>query len=138
MATMVAQEPRLLTAEEFFEYCQRPENSDRHLELERGRIVEMAPPGERHGIVCCNGAGLLRNFGFQRHKGVVCSNDTGLILEREPDTINGPDVLFFDRVSRYDQLQVGYQDELPQLVIEVLSPHARHSKVVRRVNRLLR
>jgi Uma2 family endonuclease len=137
MSTAVAPEQQLMTAEEFFEFCQRPENRDRHLELERGRIVEMPPPGERHGVVCAIAAWLLLNFAFQRGKGVVCSNDTGLILEREPDTVYGPDVLFFDKACRYDELNIRYQEAAPQLVIEVLSPNARHSKVVRRVGRFL-
>jgi Uma2 family endonuclease len=137
MSTAVAPEQQLMTAEEFFEFCQRPENRDRHLELERGRIVEMPPPGERHGVVCNNAGRILGNFAFQRRRGVVCSNDTGLILEREPDTVNGPDVLFFDKVVRYDQLAIGYQQTMPHLVVEVLSPNARHSKVVRRVGRFL-
>lgn len=137
MSTAVAPEQQLMTAEEFFDFCQLPENRDRHLELERGRIVEMPPPGERHGAVCWNVAGLLWSFAFQRGKGVACSNDSGLILEREPDTVNGPDVLFFDKLLRYDQLKIGYQADMPQLVVEVLSPSARHTRVVRRVARLL-
>jgi Uma2 family endonuclease len=138
MSTAVAPEQQLMTAEEFFEFCQRPENRDRHLELERGKIVEMPPPGERHGVVCWNAAGLLWMFALHRGKGVACTNDTGLVLEREPDTVNGPDVLFFDKLVRYDQLAIGYPQEMPHLVVEVLSPSARHSKVVRRVSRLLR
>jgi hypothetical protein len=38
-----------MSAEEFFAWCNRPENRDRHFELERGEVVEASRPGERHG-----------------------------------------------------------------------------------------
>ena len=41
-----------MNAEEFFAWCNRPENRDRHFELERGEVVEVSRPGERHGFVC--------------------------------------------------------------------------------------
>ena len=43
MATVAT---KLLTAEEFYEWANRPENRDKYCELERGEIVEMPPPGE--------------------------------------------------------------------------------------------
>jgi hypothetical protein len=51
--TPVATKQRM-NAEEFFDWCNRPENRDRHFELERGEVVEVARPGERHGFVCLN------------------------------------------------------------------------------------
>ena len=48
-----AESTRLLTAEEFYDFCHLPENRDRHFELERGEVVEMSRPGEvPHGFVC--------------------------------------------------------------------------------------
>ena len=85
----VATQPRM-TAEQFFDWCNRPENRDRHFELVRGEVVEVSRPGERHGFVCLNVGRILGNYTFQRRKGYACSNDTGLILERDPDTVRGP------------------------------------------------
>src|SRR5262245_35065236 len=61
MATVAARNTaaRTMTAEEFFDFVHRPENRDRCFELEDGEIVEMALPGERHGVVCANVAGIL-------------------------------------------------------------------------------
>src|SRR5205085_9704237 len=98
----------LLTADEFFEFCRRPENRDRHFELERGRIVEMSLPGERHGVVCGNAAGLFWNFTRQRKKGYTCLNDTGLIVEKDPDTVRRADLAFYDEVRQYGELNPKY------------------------------
>jgi Uma2 family endonuclease len=126
-----------MTAEEFFEFCSRPENRDRHFELEEGEVVEMPQPGERHGVVCANLVRILGNFTFQRRKGYVCGNDTGLILQRDPDTVRGPDVILYDEQRRYADLDPGYCSRPPKLVVEVVSPTARWLKVLRRVTRFL-
>jgi Uma2 family endonuclease len=126
-----------MTADEFFDWVHRPENRDRHFELERGSVVELFGSGERHGVVCANVTWLLGNYTFQRRQGYVCGNDTGLILEREPDTVRGPDVVLYTTARRYDDLRVRYSEEPPTLVVEVLSPNDRWPNVTRRVAQFL-
>jgi Uma2 family endonuclease len=126
-----------LSAEEFFQFCHLPENRDRHFELTRGEVVEMSRPGERHGFVCANGVRILGNFAFQQRKGYVCGNDTGLVLERDPDTVRGPDILFYNEMRRYKDLSPGYSRQLPVLAVEVLSPHDQWAKVMRRLAQFL-
>jgi len=126
-----------MTAEEFFEWANRPENRDRHFELDRGKVVEVSRPGERHGFICGNVTRILGNFTFRRRKGYVCSNDTGLIVERDPDTVRGPDVVLYDEARRYDELETRYPDRLPKLAVEVLSPNDQWGKVTRRINLFL-
>lgn len=126
-----------MTAEEFFDWCNRSENRDRHFELVRGEVVEMSRPGERHGFVCLNVGGILRNYTFQRRKGYACSNDTGLILERGPDTVRGPDVVLYEQLRRYDDLNPRYSDQPPTLAVEVLSPNDRWARVTRRLAQFL-
>ena len=128
---------QLMTADEFYEWCHRPENRDRHFELERGKVVEMSRPGERHGVVCHNVNYLLGAYLRQRRKGRVCANDTGLVMERDPDTVRGPDVFLYDQSQSYDQLNSKYSEEVPQLVVEVLSPNDNWGKVLRRVTEFL-
>ena len=127
----------LMTAEEFFDYCHRPENRDKHFELERGRVVEMSLPGERHGVVCGNASGLLWVYTRQRKRGQVCTNDTGLLVERDPDTVRGADVTLYNQVRRYEELNLKYSDQPPTLLVEVLSPNDQFGKVIRRINRFL-
>src|SRR4051812_18936998 len=126
-----------MTAEEFFEWCNRPENRDRHFELVRGEVVEVSRPGERHGFVCLNVGRVLGNYTFQRRKGYALGNDTGVILERDPDTVRGPDVVLYEEARRYDDLSVGYCKRPPTLAVEVLSPNDKWGKVNRRIAQFL-
>jgi len=126
-------EQQLLTAEEFFDWCHRPDHRDRAFELVQGRVVEVSRPGERHGFVCFNVGRLLGNYAFQRRKGYVLGNDTGIIFQRGPDTVRGPDVTYYDRAIRFDELKVRYNDQLPVLAVEVLSPNDQWGKITQRV-----
>src|SRR5437867_13278327 len=103
---------KTMTAEEFFEWSHRPENRDRNFELEEGEIVEMSLPGERHGVVCGNATGILWNYTRQIKKGYVCPNDTGLIVEREPDTVRGPDVGLVLENRKNEELKIKYPDRV--------------------------
>lgn len=139
MPTPVLDRPTtsLMTADEFAEFVMRPENQNRSFELDRGRIVDMPRPGARHGLVCANTSFLLGSFARQRGRGLVFSNDAGVIVESDPDTVFGPDVFFFDEMARYEDLTRKWEDRPPTLVVEVLSPNDRSSKMNRRVGRFL-
>lgn len=137
MSTVLQPPSQLLTAEEFYDFCHRPENRDRHFELEQGEVVEMPGPGGRHGVVCANAVSILRAFVRQRRRGHVCSNDTGVIWGRTPDTVRGPDVILFDESRRYEDMEIKYIERVPAVVVEVLSPSDRWAKVVRRISQFL-
>jgi len=128
MATNTATRP--ITVEE---YARLPETS-RPTELVRGEIVEMNVPTPRHGYVCLNIGAILRGFVRQDDLGRVFSNDSGVITERNPDTLRGPDVWYVS----YEKLPKGplpdeHLDVVPDLVIEVLSPDDRWSRVLGKV-----
>lgn len=135
MATAAA---NLMTAEEFFEWSNRPENQAKEYELVRGEVVEMSRPGRRHGFVCMNVGSILRGFTIARKKGYVCTNDTGVVVERDPDTVRGPDVMLFEDVTSYEELPVGYGEQPPLLSVEVLSPNDTHGEIMRRVREQIR
>lgn len=134
MATVGTQ---LMTAEEFYDFAHRPENEGKFFELERGEVVEMSRPGKRHGLICANVVGILRNYAVQRKKGYVCSNDTGVIVERDPDTVRGPDVLFFEGGTQLEDVEEKYGATPPLLAVEVLSPNDTYPGVHRRVREQL-
>src|SRR5205085_8304163 len=113
-------------------------NRDRHFELERGGVVEMSRPGETHCYVCANLSRILGNYAFQRRQGYVCSNDMGIIWERRPDTVKGPDVVYYDEVRRFEELEVKYPNRPPRLAVEVRSPNDRWTKVQRRISQFLK
>jgi Uma2 family endonuclease len=127
----------LMTAEQFFDWVSLPENADRHFELERGRVVEVSRPGERHGIVCLNVGYVLAGYVRKRRKGYACSNDTGIIWEGDPDVVRGPDLIYYEENCRYRDSNPRFSEEVPQLVVEVLSPNDRPNQVTRRVTQFL-
>jgi Uma2 family endonuclease len=129
---------QLMTAEEFYDFCHRPENRERSFELDRGRVVEMSRPGERHGCTCANVSRILGNYTFQERQGYVCGNDTGVIWERDPDSVKGPDVIYYSETRQFRDLNPKYSEEPPRLAVEVLSPTDRPNKVNRRISEFLK
>src|SRR5687767_12459684 len=109
MATVTATR---MTAEEFFDWAGRPENVGRRYELQDGEVVEMPSPGELHGIVCWLVARLLGNYLFARGAGSICTNDTGLIVRRGPDTVRGPDVMLFLEDRALNQMSRGHSERV--------------------------
>ncbi len=93
----------LVSAEQF---VQRPDPGYPE-ELVRGRIVPLPPPRPRHGYICNKTGRIFGNFVEDRRLGWVLNNDTGVITERDPDTVRGGDVLYYS----YDRLPPG---ELPE------------------------
>lgn len=133
-----AESTRLLTAEEFYDFCHLPENRDRQFELEDGEVIEMSRPGALHCFVCGNFARILGNYTYHRRKGYMCSNDLGVIWGRNPDTVKGPDVVVYDETVGIDQLPIKYPDYPPRLIVEVRSPNDRTGKLLRRIESFLR
>ena len=128
---------KTITAEEFYEFTHRPENRDRVFELERGEIVEMSRPGKRHGLVCMNAGTALWAYAKLKKKGYVCSNDTGVIVERDPDTVRGPDIAFFEDAKTFEEVEEKYGEQSPLVAVEVLSPNDSVAKVNRRIREQL-
>ncbi len=127
-----------MTAEDFFQWINLPENRDLHAELEQGEIVEMPPPGKYHGFVCGNVARILGNYAARRGRGYVCTNDAGLLVERDPDTVRGPDVTFYDDSQTAETMDRQFAERPPTLAVEVLSPNDRLNRTMLRISQLLR
>jgi Uma2 family endonuclease len=120
----------LMTAEEF---GRRPDPGHPE-ELVRGRIVAMPPPDRVHGKVCTRTAGLLDRFVAEYDLGHVMSNASGVITERNPDTVRGADVAYYSyaRLPK-GPLKPGYGPEVPELVFEVRSAAEPWRKILRKV-----
>ncbi len=123
---------RLMTAEQLFEWAGRPENADRHFELERGVVVEVPLTGARHGF-CANVLHVLGNYTHQHGCGYACGNRTGIVWERSPDTVHGPDVSCFAESRTFAELSPTYAEGLPRLVVEVAPPQGGVGKLTRRI-----
>jgi Uma2 family endonuclease len=123
----------LMTAEEFYDWVHRPENANRWFELVRGEVVELPPPTKRHGVVSANIARILGNYTVAQGVGYVTSNDSGVILERSPDTVRGPDVALYEDATSFEELHPKYGEVPPRLAVEVLSPNDQAAQVLNKI-----
>jgi Uma2 family endonuclease len=133
MSTVPAATPQSMTAEEFAEWANSPENDNRWFELVRGEVIELPPPQRPRGIICANVVRPLGNFVHKRRKGYLTTNDAGVILERDPDTVRGPDVALYEDETTFDEMPPGYAELPPVLAVEVLSPNDRADRINRKV-----
>jgi Uma2 family endonuclease len=127
-----------MTAEEFCDWVHQPENANKWFELVRGEVIELPPPMKPHGVVALNVGRILGNFTVERNKGYVTCNDAGVILERDPDTVRGPDVAVYEDADSFDELHPKYGEVPPRLAVEVLSPNDRADRVQRKITDYLR
>jgi Uma2 family endonuclease len=126
---------RLLTAEEFAKLPDPPDGSRQ--ELVRGEVVTMPPPGGYHGIVCSRVDRRVGVYVENNDLGHVTCNDSGVILDRDPDTVRGPDVAFWSRERLPAFPRTGYPQIAPDMVAEVMSPSDVFSKVMAKVRQYL-
>jgi Uma2 family endonuclease len=124
----------LLTAAEF---AVRPDPGYPE-ELVQGRIVTMPPPTPRHGQICGKVDRLFGTFADEHDLGHVLCNDSGVITERDPDTVRGADVSFYSyaKVPR-GKIARGYLDVVPDLVVEVRSEDDRWGDILAKVHEYL-
>ena len=116
-----------MTVEEFMNIDDEP---NRH-ELIKGELLTMTPPKPLDGRIVVNLALTLGQHVKVNRLGVVYS-ESGYHLERDPDTVLGPDMSFVS-AQRVDGSDEHYYDGPPDLAIEVLSPGDRKGYVDRKL-----
>ena len=110
---------RLLTADDLLRLSSQGVRG----ELIRGVLRETMPTGHQHGRVVTNLVILLGNFIKPRKLGSLTASDSGVWLERDPDTVREPDIAYFSaETSPLDEWVTGYAEVAPDLVVEIASP----------------
>jgi Uma2 family endonuclease len=125
-----------ITASEFVEFVECPENRERHFELERGSVVELPLGGVRHGVICANAAYMFGTFSKSTGCGFVCSNNPGFLVERNPDTVRGPDLAWFSGMLKIED-ERRFSETPPALIVEVVEAHESVEAIVGRVREFL-
>ncbi|MCY3951298.1 MAG: Uma2 family endonuclease [bacterium] len=92
-------------------------------ELIRGELCETLPAGQRHGKIVMRLGARLVVFAEAGRLGTVVGSDSGVRLERDPDTVREPDIAFtsVERLPLGADVE-GYAEVVPDLVVEVASP----------------
>ena len=99
-------------------------------ELIRGALSETMPTGLRHGQIAGRLTVRLGSFIESRRLGIYATSDSGVRLERDPDTVREPDVAFFSAAKiPLDADIPGYAEVAPDLVVEIVSPNDRLTEV---------
>ena len=92
-------------------------------ELIRGVLCETMPTGHEHGKIVTKLVIELGNFIAPRELGTLVASDSGVWLERDPDTVREPDIAFTSAEKiPLDARITGYAEVVPDLVVEVASP----------------
>lgn len=109
----------LLTAEDLL----RLDSKGVKGELIRGVLHERMPSGVRHGEIAMALGSEIRVFVKPRRLGRVGGTDSGVLLERDPDTVREPDVFFVSAERLPLDVEVrGYCEIVPDFVAEIRSP----------------
>jgi Uma2 family endonuclease len=106
-------------------------------ELVRGELIETMPPGGVHGAIAVRLAVRLQLWADQTQAGYV-GVEAGYVLERDPDTVRGPDVSYV-RGERLpgDEIPEGFWELVPDLAVEVVSPSETADEVRAKVSDFL-
>jgi Uma2 family endonuclease len=127
---------KLLSAKEFARLPDPADGSQQ--ELVKGVVVTLPVPKTRHGLCCSKTDRRLAWFIEQNDLGTLTCNDAGFVVERDPDTVFGPDLAFWTK----DRLPVlpedDYTDIPPDLAVEVVSPSDTHSRLLSKVIQYLK
>ena len=119
---MTTTKPKLLTADDLL----RLHSEGVQGELIKGVLEEKVSNGLEHGEVIANLISPMHQFVKPRRLGRVFGSDSGVLLERDPDTVREPDVAFISAERMpLDVRERRYSEVVPDLVVEVVSPNAR-------------
>ena len=125
MATIKAKQA-LLTAEDLL----RLDGQGVRGELIRGVLYETTPVGQVHGWIVMKLGALLMNFILPRALGTLVGSDSGVLLERDPDTVREPDIAFTSAERLPIDADIdGYSEVVPDLVVEVVSSNDQPREV---------
>ena len=92
-------------------------------ELIRGELHETMSTGINHGRTVTKTVIQLGSFIEPRKLGTLVASDTGIWLERDPDTVREPDIAYISAEKMPLNADIpGYSEVVPDLVMEVRAP----------------
>ncbi len=119
MTTTTTTEARLFTADDLLRLYSEGVRG----ELIRGVLCETMATGIEHGRIVTTLVIELGNFVRSAALGTLVASDSGVWLERDPDTVREPDIAFFSAEKMPLNARItGYAEVAPDLVVEVASP----------------
>ena len=116
---MTTNKTKLLTAEDLLRLSSQGVKG----ELIRGVLRETVSVGVERSFIGIRLGGEFDRHARRHRLGRVGGTDGGVLVERNPDTVREPDILFVsaERLPLNVRVQ-GYLDVVPELVVEIVSP----------------
>lgn len=126
---------RIMTADEFYRL---PREGRRRLIA--GRLISLSPGNKRHGKYAMRLSIPLGAFVYAHGLGEVYAAETGFQLDRDPDTVQAPDLAFASRAraDAAEEAEGPWWPGAPDLAVEVVSPNDTFSEVTETVDTWLR
>ncbi|VTU01568.1 Uncharacterized protein OS=Planctomyces limnophilus (strain ATCC 43296 / DSM 3776 / IFAM 1008 / 290) GN=Plim_0734 PE=4 SV=1: Uma2 [Gemmataceae bacterium] len=125
--------PAALTLDDFLDRY-----AGAYVEVIDGVVQEVPMPQPLHGAICLNTAIYVGGFIKQNGLGVVCSNDTFVVIRRDPLRVRGADVVYWSKAKAPDGVPAtGMITAAPDLCVEVVSPTNTWTEVFTKVGEYL-
>jgi len=124
---------RLFTAADLAALPEQLPSGPVSFELHHGKLVPLSPPGARHGSLQVRlGAALLSQGEVNGH-GKAYSK-VGVVLERSPDHVLGPDAAFVMSRSLPAKISSeGFLETIPELIVEVRSKNDANAEIDQKI-----
>ena len=119
-------QPKLLTADDLL--CLHSQGV--RGELIRGVLPDTMPTVREHGKIAAKLSFVLGCLVWPGKLGELTTSESGVGLERDPDTVREPDIAYFSAAKSQSGSRVtDYSEEVPDLVVEVISPNDTQREV---------
>ena len=115
MATVATE---LMTAEEFFEWANRPENAQARLHVHRGRVFPMSRPSPNQ-LAAVN---VLAEYCVKQGRGEIAWRADAVMLNRDPLSVVMPDLMLFVDPSNPEDFRPRITSDIPLLMVELIGP----------------
>jgi Uma2 family endonuclease len=109
-----------------------------YAEVIDGVVKEISMPQPLHGRVCTKAARFLDEFVDNNQLGIVCSNETFVLIRENPLKVRGADVVYWSKAKAPDGVpRQGMITAAPDLCVEVVSPTNTWTEVFTKVGEYL-
>ena len=110
-----------------------PRGAGWRCELIRGALVAKMPTGDLHRVAVGRFTVALGNYSEVNGYGTVGAGEPGYWLERGPDTVRSPDVVWI-APGRVPEGTVGFPELAPDLAVEIKSPGNSNAEMAARAH----
>lgn len=122
----------MMTAAEFAAQRYDLPDAGRWTELVAGEPKTMHPPDDKHGDVILNLSKAVAGV-LTPDSPAFPGFEIGVQTIRNPDTVRFPAMSLFNKGERFSEIESAISDQVPVLVVEIVSTNDRRTTIAERV-----